>query len=304
MKPTLLIIAAGLGSRYGGLKQIESVGPNGEILIDYSIYDAIRAGFGKLVFVIRHYFEDAFREKIGNKFDRIAETAYAYQELESCLEGFPLPPNREKPWGTGHAILVARDVINEPFAVINADDYYGPNSFKVMRDYLVQSDRRSESTYSMVGYVLRNTLSEYGYVSRGVCELDGQMFLKKVTERTKVEKQGSGARYFDEAGNEEYHLTGNEIVLMNLWGFQPSIFKHLQSQFNGFLREYGQDLNKEFFIPTVVDSLIESGQAQVKVLLTDDSWFGIAYREDKPKAVASINKLVEKGVYPQRLWDG
>ncbi len=302
MKPTLLIIAAGLGSRYGGLKQIDSVGPNGEILIDYSIYDAICAGFGKLVFVIRHYFEDAFREKIGSKFDGITETAYAYQELDACLEGFALPPDREKPWGTGHAILVAKDVIDGPFAVINADDYYGPNSFKIIKDHLAQSGRCGDNTYSMVGYILRNTLSEYGYVSRGVCELDGQRFLKKVTERTRVEKQGKGARYFDEAGN-EYHLTGSEIVSMNLWGFKPSIFRYLQSQFNDFLREYGRDLKKEFFIPTVVDKLVESGQAQVKVLLTDDNWFGITYRQDKPKAIACINRLIARGIYPQRLWD-
>jgi len=301
MKPTLLIIAAGMGSRYGGLKQIDSVGPSGEIIIDYSMYDAIEAGFGKLVFVIRHYFEDAFKEKIGSKFDHLAETAYAYQELDCCLDGFALPPEREKPWGTGHAILVARDVINEPFAVINADDYYGPNSFKIMKEHLEKCGPENDSTYSMIGYILRNTLSEHGHVSRGVCQADENMLLEKVVERTKIEKENDHARYFNEDGNVE-HLTGDEIVSMNLWGFGPSIFKHLETQFQDFLKNHSHELKKELFIPSVVDSLVETGQNKVKVLLTDDKWFGITYPEDKPKAVASINELIKQGVYPERLW--
>lgn len=301
MKPTLLIMAAGIGNRYGGLKQIDPVGPNGEIIIDYAIYDAIRAGFGKLVFVIRRYFEDAFKERIGSKFDSITETAYAYQELDSCLGGFALPPDREKPWGTGHAILLAKDVINESFAAINADDYYGPSSFKMMADYLSADELQNTGDYAMVGYILRKTLSEYGHVSRGVCECDGRMFLKKVVECTRVEKAGQGVRYFDEAGNEQT-LSGDEVVSMNFWGFSLSIFDQLESQFTNFLNERGTDGKAEFFIPTVVDELIESGEARVKVLPTADSWFGVTYRQDKAIAAAKISKLIEKGVYPERLW--
>lgn len=302
MKPTLLILAAGMGSRYGGLKQIDPVGPNGEIIIDYSIYDAIKAGFGKLVFVIRHYFEDAFREKIGSKFEDKVEIAYAYQELESCLDGFPLPADREKPWGTGHAILVARYVIDEPFAVINADDYYGASSFKIMADFLAGSNQNHSAQYSMIGYVLRNTLSEYGTVARGVCECDDNMFLKKVTERVKIEKLGRGARYYDTDGN-SFDLSGNEVVSMNLWGFGVSIFDHLERDFKIFLKEQSNNLKAELFIPSVVDELVNSGQVRVKVLPTHDSWFGVTYRRDKEIAEASIRKLIDKGVYPKKLWE-
>jgi len=301
MKPTLLIIAAGMGSRYGGLKQIDPVGPNGEIIIDYSIYDAIEAGFGKLVFVIRHYFEDAFKEKIGSKLEGIAETAYAYQELDACLDGFVLPAGREKPWGTGHAILVAKDVIDQPFAVINADDYYGPGSFKLMKEYLVRAGSGRGADYVMVGYTLRNTLSEYGFVSRGVCRHDEKMYLKEITERTKIEKQGSGAVFFNGQG-QKCRLSGDEIVSMNLWGFMPSIFPHLQSQFADFLKEFGNDEKTEFFIPTAIDELLHSSQERVKILHTDDRWFGVTYREDKAIAAEKINELISKGVYPEKLW--
>ncbi len=301
MKPTLLIIAAGMGSRYGGLKQIDPVGPNGEIIIDYSIYDAIAAGFGKLVFVIRHYFEDAFKEKIGNKFEGIAETAYAYQELGACLDGFVLPADREKPWGTGHAILVAKNVIDQPFAVINADDYYGPGSFKLMKEYLVEAGSGKDADYTMVGYTLRNTLSEYGFVSRGVCRHDEKMYLEEITERTKIERQGNSAVFFDGQGR-KCRLSGDEIVSMNLWGFMPSIFPYLQLQFCDFLKEFGGEEKTEFFIPTAIDKLLHSGQESVKILHTDDSWFGITYREDKAIAVEKINELISKGVYPEKLW--
>lgn len=300
VKPTLLILAAGMGNRYGGLKQIDPVGPSGEIIIDYSIYDAISAGFGKLVFVIRHYFEDAFKKKIGSKFDGIVETAYAYQELDACLDGFELPPNRQKPWGTGHAILVAKDLINEAFAVINADDFYGAGSFKVIADYL-STNVTSQTEYCMVGYTLRNTLSEYGCVSRGVCSCDDQMFLKEVIERTKVEKKDDGVEYINDMGQRQ-QLCGDEIVSLNLWGFQPSIFGYLQAQFSDFLNKHGREPEPEFFIPTAVDNLIKSGQARVKVLPTDDCWFGVTYRQDKKIAVACINELIKQGVYPERLW--
>jgi dTDP-glucose pyrophosphorylase len=301
MKPTLLILAAGMGSRYGGLKQIDPIGPNGEIIIDYSIYDAVRAGFGKLVFIIRHYFEDAFKKKIADKFDGIIETKYAYQELDACLDGFALPPNREKPWGTAHAILVGRDVIDEPFAVINADDYYGPNSFKIMADFLSNPDLNADE-YAMVGFILRNTLSEYGYVARGVCECNDRMFLKSIIERTKVEKNGSGAKYYD-AHQQPYPLTGDEIVSMNLWGFQPSFFAHLKHSFRNYLDEHGNDNKAEFFITLPVDKLIHEGKATVKMLHTHDRWFGVTYREDKEAAVASINSLIQQGLYPEALWE-
>jgi len=301
MKPTLLILAAGLGSRYGGLKQIDPIGPNGEIIIDYSIYDAIRAGFGKLVFVIQHHFEGPFRKKIGSKFDNVLETAYAYQELDACLDGFELPEGRDKPWGTGHAILVARDVIHGPFAVINADDYYGPNSFKMIASFLTTKDLGCDD-YAMVGYTLRDTLSECGPVARGVCQCDEQMFLRRVAERKKVEKTAQGARYFDEDGTEHF-LTGNEIVSMNLWGFQPSIFHHLQSHFRRFLKEHGNERGSELFIPTVVDKLVETGKATVKVLRTNDIWFGVTFRRDGAIAARCVRKLIKQHLYPENLWE-
>ncbi len=302
MKPTLLILAAGMGSRYGGLKQIDPVGPNGEIIIDYSIHDAIRAGFGKLVFVIRHYFDDAFREKIGNKFDGVVETVYAYQELDIALNGFPLPANREKPWGTGHAVLTGKDLINEPFAVINADDYYGIDSFRVMAEFL-SGPQVSPADYAMVGFELRNTLSAYGSVARGVCYCDDNMLLRDVSEVIGIARDGEGGRYTDGEGI-EHRLTGDEVVSMNLWGFHPSIFEHMSTAFAGFLADRGQDPRAEFFIPTVVDSLIKDGRVNVKVLPTNDRWFGVTYREDRDIAERCIAGLIEEGVYPQRLWEG
>lgn len=300
MKPTLLILAAGMGSRYGGLKQIDPVGPNGEIIIDYSIYDAIKAGFGKLVFVIRHYFEDAFRETIGSKFDGIVETAYAFQELDSGLGDFALPADREKPWGTAHAIMMGADLIDEPFAIINADDYYGANSFRIMHEFL-SGPQVTPENYAMVGYTLRNTLSEYGTVARGICQCDDNMLLKNVTERTKVEKVGNAARYYDD-DKTTHDLTGDEIVSMNLWGFHPSFFDHLKTGFAEFLTEHGTEQKSEYFITIPVSNLVENHQATMKVLPTNDKWFGVTYKEDKPIAEKSIARLIEEGTYPQILW--
>ena len=300
MKPTLLVLAAGLGTRYGGLKQIDSIGPNGETIIDYSIYDGIRAGFGKVVFVIRHYFEDAFRAKVSSKFDRFVEIACAYQELDTSLGDFTPRPDREKPWGTGHAILVCKEVIREPFAVINADDYYGANSLKTIFEFLT-AQTNSPNAYAMVGYTLRNTMSEYGGVSRGVCECDERMFLKRVVERKRIERTTDGVQYRDADGT-PHALTGNELVSMNLWGFQPSIFAFLESCFARFLKEHGREKNTELFIPSAVDELVGRGLATVKVLRTDDAWFGVTYREDKPIAVRCIRKLIDEGFYPARLW--
>ena len=301
MKPTLLILAAGLGTRFGGLKQIDPVGPNGEIIIDYAIYNAINAGFGKLVFVIRHYFESAFKKKIGNKFDNILETAYAYQEVDACVDGFEPPKDRDKPWGTGHAILVAGDVIHEPFAVINADDYYGPNSFKTMARFLGKKDL-SGNEYAMIGYTLRDTLSKYGPVSRGVCQCDEKMFLRKIVERKRVECTATGTRYFEDDGT-ECLLTGNEIVSRNLWGFQPSIFHHLKVHFQRFLKERGDERNSELFIPTVIDELVEKEKVTVKVLCTNDKCFGVTYHRDAAIATRSIRQLIDQGLYPENLWE-
>jgi dTDP-glucose pyrophosphorylase len=301
MKPTLLILAAGMGNRYGGLKQIDPVGPNGEIIIDYSIYDAIRAGFGKLVFVIRHYFEDAFKEKIANKFEGVVETAYAYQELDAALDGFALPPERKKPWGTGHATLLGKDFINEPFAVINADDYYGIDSFKLMAEFLCGSEL-SVTNYAMVGYILRNTLSEYGSVARGVCYCDDKQCLSDIFERLGVEKYGNGARYFDEDST-EHSLTGDEVVSMNLWGFHQSVFGHISAKFKDFLKEHGNDPKAELYIPVVIDQLVKSGKVKVKVLPTHDTWFGVTYRQDRDIAEQCIRKLIDKGLYPEKLWE-
>ncbi|MCE5185786.1 MAG: hypothetical protein LLF76_06640 [Planctomycetaceae bacterium] len=298
--PTLLIIAAGMGSRYGGLKQIDPVGPNGEIIIDYSMYDAVRAGFKKIVFVIRHYFENAFREKIGSKLDGIAQTAYAYQELDSCLGNFELPKGRVKPWGTGHAILVAKDVIHEPFAVINADDYYGVQAYQIMAGHLRRMTADAHE-YAMMGYVLRNTLSEYGTVARGVCYHDERMYLTDIKERTNIRKEAGGAVFMDEQGLEQ-RLTGDEIVSMNLWGFGVDIFAYLQEQFNGYLRQHIDENKSEFYIPTVVDTLVKHKHKKVKILKTHDSWFGVTYRKDNEIARTCLQKLIDQGTYPSKLW--
>jgi len=300
MKPTLLVLAAGLGTRYGGLKQIDSVGPNGETLIDYSIYDGIRAGFGKVVFVIRHYFERAFREKVSSKFEGRVEIACTYQELDAGLGDFELPPDREKPWGTGHAILISRDAIDGPFAVVNADDYYGADALGAMVRFLT-AEGHTSNEYAMVGYTLRNTLSRYGTVARGVSRCDERMYLEEIVERKSIEKTGEGARYIDDDGT-AHPLPGNEIVSMNLWGFQPSIFSYLQSQFARFLQNRGHEPGAEFFIPSVVDELIRGKQACVKVLHTNDSWFGITYRGDRAIAAKCMRDLIDKGVYPESLW--
>jgi dTDP-glucose pyrophosphorylase len=300
MKRTLLVLAAGLGTRYGGLKQIEEVGPHGQTLIDYSVYDAIRVGFDRIVFVIRHYFEEAFREKVSSKFDRFVETAYAYQEMDACLGGFTPIEEREKPWGTGHAILVSRDIIHEPFVVMNADDYYGINALKTIFEFITSSTA-SCNDHAMVGYTLRNTLSEYGSVSRGVCDCDGDTFLRTIVERKDVRKTAEGAR-FVEANGTAHLLTGDEIVSMNLWGFKPSIFDHLQVQFERFLKNQGASQNTELLIPSVVDDMINSGNATVKVLPTVDSWFGVTYRQDKSIAAQCIRNLTDEGLYPEKLW--
>jgi UTP-glucose-1-phosphate uridylyltransferase len=297
MKPTLLVLAAGMGSRYGGLKQIDPVGPAGETIIDYSIYDALRAGFGKLVFVIRKDIEAPFKEIIGARFANRIPVEYAYQELDKLPAGFAVPPGRTKPWGTTHAILVAEAVINEPFAAINADDFYGADSFQV----LAQQLQSGTTDYSMVGFVLRNTLSEFGSVARGVCEVDAANYLKSIIELTKIEKDGSAAKSISPDGSVS-QLTGEEPVSMNMWGFTPAVFPHLRREFTEFLNQYGQAEKSECYIPMVVGDLVRNGHARCRVLRSNASWFGVTYREDRPRVVASIRELIAQGLYPEKLW--
>lgn len=297
MKPTLLVLAAGMGSRYGGLKQIDPVGPTGETIIDYSIYDAIRAGFGKLVFVIRKDIEQQFKEIIGSRFDKRIAVEYAFQELDKLPAGFTVPPGRTKPWGTTQAILMAEDVIREPFAAINADDFYGADSFQVLAKQL----QSGSEDYSMVGFILRNTLSDFGSVARGVCQVDAANYLKSILELTKIEKDGTGAKSINPDGSIT-KLSGDEPVSMNMWGFTPAIFPHLRREFTEFLKLRGKAEKSECYIPMTVGDLIRSGQAKCQVLRSAASWFGVTYREDRPHVVQSIQGLISKGQYPEKLW--
>lgn len=299
MKPTLLILAAGMGSRFGGLKQVEPVGPNGEAIIDYTIYDAIQAGFGKVVFIIRESFAEAFKEKFDAKLGGKIKVDYVFQELDNLPEGFELPEGREKPWGTAHAILVAKDVIKEPFCAINADDFYGTNAYKIMADYLTTSTNENE--YAMVGYQLKNTLSNHGSVSRGICTVDENKNLVKIVETTKIFKKGNAALSVEEDGSET-PMTGNESASMNFWGFHPSIFKALESKFVDFLTTEINKPKSEMYIPSVVFEMIEEQKTSVKVLEANSPWFGVTYKEDKPIVEEKIKTLIEQGVYPKLLW--
>lgn len=302
MKPTLLVLAAGMGSRYGSLKQMDGLGPCGEAIIDYSIYDAIQAGFGKVVFVIRHSFADAFKkiyskERFGGRID----VEFVYQELEYLPEGFTVPEGREKPWGTNHAVMMAKDAIKEPFAVINSDDFYGREAFVAIADFLRKVEGQT-GRYALVGYYLKNTLSEFGSVSRGVCEADGGGFLSTVTERTAIERKGSTV-CFSEDGK-DVPLDENCVVSMNFWGFTPDYFDHSDEIFKTFLSSPAAktNLKAEFFIPYVADVLIKGGKASFKVLNCDAKWFGVTYKEDRPFVVDKINSLIAQGLYPESLW--
>jgi len=296
-KPTLLVMAAGMGSRYGGLKQIDPVGPNGETIIDYSIYDALRAGFGKLVFVIRQDIAAQFQEIIGARFEKRIAVEYVFQELDKLPPGFAVPNDRTKPWGTSHAILMAADAIREPFAAINADDFYGAQSFRLLAQHLGSGS----PDYAMVGFVLRNTLSDFGSVARGVCQVDQDDFLQTVTELTKIERDGPRAKDTSASGVVT-PLTGDEAVSMNMWGFTPALFPQLQNYFTAFLQKSGHELKSECYIPSAVNELLTARQARVKVLRTQDSWFGVTYREDRPRVVESIRRLIARGDYPETLW--
>ncbi|MEK6478842.1 sugar phosphate nucleotidyltransferase [Catalinimonas sp. 4WD22] len=297
-KPTLLVMAAGMGSRYGSLKQIDRFGPSGETIIDYSIYDAIRAGFGKVVFVIRESIEAEFKEIFYGKFSDKIKIDYVLQELNRVPEGIKVPAERVKPWGTGHAVLVAADKIQEPFAVINADDYYGQQALQLMAVFLSQIQKEE---HALVGYRLRNTLSEHGYVSRGICEVDGEGYLSSVTERTHIYIKPDQKVVYEEDG-EEVDLTGEEVASMNLMGFAPAAFAQFEVSFKAFIKENAGELKKEFYLPTVVNEIIKTGDAKVKVLNTTDKWFGVTYQEDKLIAQQKLQELVKAGVYPEKLW--
>jgi dTDP-glucose pyrophosphorylase len=301
MKPTLLILAAGMGSRYGGLKQLDQVGPSGETIIDYSIYDAIRAGFGKVIFIIKEAIEDDFKEIFVERLkDKIA-IDYVFQETWMVPEGITIPDNRSKPWGTGHAVMMADGKIQGPFAVINADDFYGLGAFETLADYYKDWTPERSSDYCMVGYRVANTLSEFGSVSRGVCQPDADSFLVDVVERTNIERRDSVIAYKNEK-EQLVPIPGDSIVSMNFWGFTPSYFGFLNRAFEAFIQKNAENLKAEFYIPSVVNDLIKSKEATVRILHCDDKWFGMTYKEDRETVVKSIRGLVEQGVYPENLW--
>jgi len=298
MKPTLIILAAGMGSRYGGLKQLDEVGPNGEAIIDYSLYDAIRAGFGKVIFVIRRDFEDAFKERFDPKLKGRITVEYVYQSLDKLPAGFTLPSERQKPWGTAHALLMADGVANEPFAVINADDFYGNKAYQAMADFLNNSGDPAE--YAMIGYNVENTLSDHGTVSRGVCETDANGYLTTVIERTKIIGETDGIYFYEEDG--KHPLNPKSPVSMNFWGLKPNVFGYLNEGFAQFLKDHGQELKSEYYIPLLVNDNIVNGNIKTKVIECDSPWFGVTYIEDKPIVKGKIDRLVEDGIYPKQLW--
>lgn len=297
VKPTLMILAAGMGSRYGGLKQLDQMGPNGETIMDFSVYDAMRAGFGKVVFVIRKDFVEAFKDRFISKISGDIETDYVFQDINDLPGGYSAPEGRTKPWGTNHAVWAARNIVNEPFAVINADDFYGADAFQVMSSYL-QKLENSSTAYCMVGYPVVNTLSEYGTVNRGVCDLDENKHLVSVTEREAI-----GWKDDKIISNED----GTEVnkkaqVSMNMWGFSPNYFKQTETDFIEFLEKSGLEMKSEFYIPSTVTNLIQSGKATVEVLGTTAQWFGVTYKEDKEQTMKRISEMIEKGEYPASLW--
>ena len=306
-KTALVIMAAGVGSRFGnGIKQLAPVGPNGEIIMDYSIRDALEAGFNKIVFIIRKDLEEEFKSTIGARVSKIAEVAYAYQEMEKLPEGFTKPADRTKPWGTGHAVICAREFLTEPFAVINADDYYGRHAFQMAYDFLTKNqDQDGVYQYMMVGYKLENTLTDNGHVARGVCVTDEDGYLKDINERTHIEKKDGGAAYTEDDGATWTALPMDATVSMNMWGFSASILKELKDRFPLFLEKNIEKnpLKCEYFLPFVVDELLGEKKATVKVLKSMDKWYGVTYKEDKPVVMAAVQKMKDEGIYPEKLWE-
>ena len=304
-KPVLVIMAAGMGSRYGGLKQIDPIDGDGHIIMDFSVYDAVRAGFEKAIFIIKRENEQAFREAIGDRLSRFIQVSYVFQELDNIPEGFTVPEGRVKPWGTGHAVLSCIDEIDGPFVVINADDYYGVRAFQMAYDFLTDPEAEDAAgRYMMVGYRLENTLTENGYVSRGVCVTDDEGYLRGINERTHIEKRGDGAAYTEDERASWTELPADAAVSMNMWGFSADILEELKKRFVVFLEENLEKnpLKCEFFLPFVVDELLEEKKATVKVLKSADKWYGVTYKEDKPMVMAAVQNLKDQGLYPQKLW--
>ncbi|MFO7755084.1 MAG: NTP transferase domain-containing protein [Bacteroidales bacterium] len=299
MKPALLVLAAGMGSRYGGDKQLDKVGPAGQTIIDYSIYDAVRAGFGKIVFVIRRDIEQQFKSYFMRPLEGKVDIDYVFQDMDDLPDGYEPSPERVKPWGTSHAILVARDKLKEPFGVINSDDYYGVESFKILYDFLVND--KDENNYCIVGYRMGNTLSEHGHVNRGVCKTDDKGNLVNIVETRRIEKRPDGI-YAPGPKGREIQFEADEIVSMNLWGFKPSCFKYLEEEFINFIERSAGDPNAELDIPTSMDVYVKKGEINIQVLMTEEKWFGVTYREDRPFVVRSLQDMVDKGIYPEKLW--
>ncbi len=300
MKPALIILAAGMGSRYGGLKQMDGVGPNGETILDYSVYDAIKGGFGKVVFVVRKNFRREFEEKIAAKYNSFIEVEFVEQELDKLPYGFTLAPGREKPWGTAHAMLMAAEVVNTPAAVINADDFYGKESFRVLGEFLTKNEG-NKGKYCMVGFYLNKTLSENGEVSRGICTVNSNNYLTTVEEHHKISEQGGKISGIGMDGVRK-ELPEDAYASMNMWGFTPDIFPHTEKLFKDFLKKNGNEPKKEFYIPFVVNDAIEKGKCTVEVLSTPDKWFGVTFQEDRPTVVEKLKKMTEEGLYPSPLF--
>lgn len=300
---TLVIMAAGMGSRYGGNKQIDPVGPNGEIILEYSIYDSLKAGFDQVVFIINRNIEKAFRENIGLRIEKLVDTAYVYQSVDDVPAGFTIPAGRVKPWGTGHAVMLCGKTVKNPFAVINADDFYGTASFQVLGNYLENlRDTNEAYQYCMVGFKLENTLTENGHVSRGVCTITPDGHLKGIHERTKIMKFGTAVKYTED-GENWVSIPEGSTVSMNMWGFTPSLFHELEAGFSEFLDRNKSNADKaELYLPSVVDSLISKNKANVRVLTTEERWYGVTYKEDRAMVVEAVRKMHEQGIYPPHLW--
>ena len=303
-KPVLVIMAAGMGSRYGGMKQLDPVGGHGELIIDYSIYDAHRAGFDTVIFVIKEENEADFRSRIGDRVSKMMDVKYAFQRMDDLPEGYSVPPGRVKPWGTAQAALAARHLVDGPFAIINADDYYGPRAFRLIYDYLCTHPDGALYEYAMVGYLLKNTVTENGSVARGVCTVDGNGILQEIAERTAIEKDGGNARFTEDGGESWTPLSGDTTVSMNIWGFTRSFLDEALARFPAFLdRALAENpIKAEYFLPSVVEQLIRGGKARVRVLLSEDKWYGVTSREDKPAVVAALADKTRAGLYPDELW--
>jgi dTDP-glucose pyrophosphorylase len=301
-KPSLVILAAGMGSRYGGLKQLDKFGPHGEAIIDYSLYDALKAGFGKIIFIIRESFKSDMEAAFAYKLDGKVEYHFVNQDISMVPSGVQIHPERTKPWGTAHAVWVAKDFIREPFGVINADDFYGAESYQILADFLNGLSATDITSYCTVGYYLRNTLSEHGTVNRGICDVDQNNFLIGVTERTKIKRFDDGVIRYDSESEDPKPLKDDDFASMNMWGCVPNYFNVTDRHFKSFLQENGMDPKSEYYIPTVIDYMINNRLANVKVLPSESTWFGVTYPEDKPSVMESLQKLLDDGKYPTNLW--